>query len=257
MLRRNFLTTALGLPMAGIFAPLAKLTAADAGKVRIADIKMRPSGTHTQIRIDTDAGVSGYGESGVTPSMMKGWMEVYKPMLAGQDPLAIGYHWHRMSTLMHTYMARIPALSGIDMALWDLAGRLVNLPVYRLLGGPFREQVPVFINSEPRNMLDPKVVKDWADQFRASPLGFRATKINTHSILGIPMGRYTTSLSAQDLNKLRTSFGNVRKELGLDYDIMVHCHNEYDLASAKAIARSVEDIQPKWFERPAAAAVLR
>src|ERR1035437_7010379 len=181
MLRRNFLTTALGLPMAGIFAPLQKLTAADLGKVRIADIKMRPAGAHTQIRIDTDAGISGYGESGVTLSMMKGWMEVYKPMLTGQDPLAIGYHWHRMSTLMHTYMARIPALSGIDMALWDLAGRLVNLPVYRLLGGPFREQVPVFINSEPRNMLDPGAVKDWADQFNANPLGFKATKINTHS----------------------------------------------------------------------------
>ena len=47
------------------------------------------------------------------------------------------------------------------------------------------------------------------------------------------MGRYTTALSAQDLNKLRVSFANVRKELGLDYDIMVHCHNEYDLATAR------------------------
>ena len=53
-----------------------------------------------------------------------------------------------------------------------------------------------------------------------------------------------------DLNKLRTSFANVRKELGLDYDIMVHCHNEYDLATAKAMARAVEEIQPKWFEDP-------
>ena len=86
MLRRSFLSTALGLPMAGIFAPLEKLTAADLGKVRITDIKMRPAGAHTQVRIDTDAGVSGMGESGVTPSMMKGWMEVYKPMLVGQDP---------------------------------------------------------------------------------------------------------------------------------------------------------------------------
>jgi len=250
MQRRDFLRTALALPMAGLFAPLERLTAADLGKVRITDVKIRPSASHTQIRVDTDAGISGYGESGVTMSMMKGWMEVYKPLLANQDPLAIGYHWHRMSTLMHTYMARIPALSGIDMALWDLAGKLVNLPVYRLLGGPFRDRVPVFINTEPRNMLDPSAVKDWADQFKANPLGFRAAKINTHTILGIPMGRYTTALTARDLNKLRTSFANVRKELGLDYDIMVHCHNEYDLASAKAIARVVEDIQPKWFEDP-------
>ena len=95
-----------------------------------------------------------------------------------------------------------------------------------------------------------KAVKDWADQFKANPLGFRAAKINTHTIFGIPMGRYTTSLNAQDLRKLRTSFENVRQELGLDYDIMVHCHNEYDLPTAKAIARAVEGIEPKWFEDP-------
>jgi L-alanine-DL-glutamate epimerase-like enolase superfamily enzyme len=248
--RRNLIRTALALPAVSLFAPLERLTAADAGKVKITDIKIRPSATHTQIRIDTDAGISGYGESGVSFSMMKAWMEIYKPMLVNQDPLAIGYHWHRMSTLMHTYMARIPALSGIDMALWDLAGRLVNLPVYKLLGGPFREQVSIFINSEPRNMLDTAMVKDWADQFRANPLGFRAAKINTSGILGVPMGRYTTTVGAQELNKLRTGFENVRKELGMDYDIMVHCHNEYDLPTAKAIARAVEGIQPKWFEDP-------
>jgi galactonate dehydratase len=241
---------ALAAPAAGLFAPLRRLTAADAGKALITDIKIRPSGTHTQVRVDTDAGVSGWGESGVTFPMMRAWLEIYKPLLVKQDPLAIEYHWHRMTTLMHTYMARIPALSGIDMALWDLAGRLTNLPVYKLLGGPFREQVPIFVNTEPRNMLDAKMVKDWADEFRANPLGFKAAKINTHTVFGVPMGRYTTNVSTQDLNKLRTSFVNVRKELGLDYDIMVHCHNEYDLASAKAMARAVEEIQPKWFEDP-------
>lgn len=248
--RRSFLRAALALPTAAVFAPFERLAAADLGKVKITGMKIRPSGSHTQIRIDTDAGISGMGESGVTFSMMKAWMEIYNPLLVNQDPLAIGYHWHRMSTLMHTYMARIPALSGIDMALWDLAGRLLNVPVYKLLGGPFRESVPVFINTEPRNMMDTGAVKAWADEFRANPLGFRACKINTHTVFGIPMGKYTTALSAQDLHKLRVSFSNVRKELGLEYDIMVHAHNEYDLASSKAMARAVEEIQPKWFEDP-------
>jgi L-alanine-DL-glutamate epimerase-like enolase superfamily enzyme len=250
MRRRDFIRTALALPAAGLFAPLQRLTAADAGKVKITGIKIRPSSSHTMIRIDTDAGVSGFGESGVTFPMMQAWIPQYAPLLVGQDPLAIQVHWHRMSTLMHTYMARIPALSGIDMALWDLAGRLSGLPVYKLLGGPFRDNVSVFINTEPRNMMDKKLVKDWADQFRANPLGFKAAKINTHSIFGVPMGKYTTSLSAQDLRKLHTSFENVRQELGYDYDIMVHCHNEYDLPSAKAMAHAVESIEPKWFEDP-------
>ena len=51
-------------------------------------------------------------------------------------------------------------------------------------------------------MLDKKAVKDWADQFKANPLGFRAAKINAHTIFGIPMGRYAAALSAQDLHKL-------------------------------------------------------
>ncbi len=252
MLRRDFFRTALALPAVNAFLPLARLTAADRGKVLITDIKMKPvSGVgHTLIRIDTDAGVSGFGESGVTGSMMKAWLEIYKPLLVRQDPLAIQYHFHRMTTLMHTYMARIPAMSGIDMALWDLAGRLSGHPVYKLLGGPFREQVPIFINTEPRNMLDTAVVKDWADRFRANPQGFKAAKINTTSPIHRPAGRYTTTLSAQDLGKIRTGFENVRKELGMDYDIMVHCHNEYDLPSAKGIARAVEGIEPKWLEDP-------
>jgi galactonate dehydratase len=250
--RRDLLRTALSLPMAAVFAPLERLTGADRGKVKITGIRMKPiSGVgHTMIRIDTDAGMSGYGESGVSGSMMKAWLERYSPLLQGQDPLAIQYHFHRMSTLMHPYMARIPAFSGIDMALWDLAGRLSDLPVYKLLGGPFRQQVPVFINTQPRDMLDAVMVKDWADRFRANPDGFRAAKMNTTSPINRPMGVYTTTLTAQDLHKVRTGFENVRKELGPEYEIMVHCHNEFDLPSAKGIARAVEDIEPKWLEDP-------
>jgi len=238
--------------MAGLFAPLEKMTAADLGKVRITGIKMKPiSGVgHTMIRIDTDAGISGYGESGVTGSMMKAWLERYSPLLLKQDPLAIQYHWHRMSTLMHTYMARIPALSGIDMALWDLAGRLTGLPVYRLLGGAFRDQVSIFINTAPRNMLDKAVVKDWAAEFKQNPQGFKAAKMTVTSPIQRPSAIYTTTLSALDLHKIRDAFTNVREALGMDYDIMVHCHNEFDLPSAKGIARAVEGIEPKWFEDP-------
>src|SRR5882757_438617 len=86
MQRRDFLRGALALPLAGVLAPLEKLSAADLGKVKITDIKFRPSASHTQIRVDTDAGISGMGESGVTAPMMKAWMDIYKPLLVGQDP---------------------------------------------------------------------------------------------------------------------------------------------------------------------------
>jgi galactonate dehydratase len=248
MQRREFFRRALALPLTGILAPFERLAAADLGKVKITDIKMRPSASHTQIRVDTDAGISGMGESGVTAPMMKAWMEIYKPLLVGQDPLALGYHWHRMTTLMHTYMSRIPAMSGIDMALWDLSGHLLNVPSTSSsadpsVGGPGLHQ-----HRAPQHARPPSP-SGLGRPVPRQPARIRAAKINTHR-LRHPMGRYTTALNAADLNKLRASFANVRKELGLDYDIMVHCHNEYDLATAKAMARAVEEIQPKWFEDP-------
>jgi L-alanine-DL-glutamate epimerase-like enolase superfamily enzyme len=250
MIRRRFLKTALALPAIGMVTPFDTMVASAAGTTKVTDMKLRPLSSHTLIRIDTDSGISGYGESGVTLQMMLAWRERYLPLLKNQDPTAISYHFQRMSTLMHTYMASVPALSGIDMALWDLAGKLTNRPVYELLGGPFRTSVPLFINSEPRNMLDRSVVAEWAGGLKANPLGFKGVKINVHTILGIPMGVYTTTLRAQDLNKIRTSYENVRNELGLDYDIMVHCHNEFDLPSSIGIARAVEDIKPAWLEDP-------
>ncbi|MFC1528489.1 mandelate racemase/muconate lactonizing enzyme family protein [Candidatus Latescibacterota bacterium] len=252
MLRRNFLRTALSLPFAGSFTSLERLAAAETGKTKITGIKLKPVTrlSHTLIRIDTDAGISGYGESGVSGPMMVAWRERYAPVLINQDPIAIKMHFHRMSTQMHPYMARIPALSGIDMALWDLAGKLTGRPVYELLGGPFRDRVPMFINSAPGNMLDRTIVRDWAAELKENSLGFRAVKMNTTSPIKRPSARYTTTLSAQDLRKIRTGFENVRQELGPDYDIMVHCHNEFDLPSSIGIARAVESVEPKWLEDP-------
>ena len=252
MLRRNFLRTALSLPLVGTFAPLERLSAAETEKTKITGIKLKPVSRlgHTLIRIDTDAGISGYGESGVNGPMMVAWRERYAPVLINQNPMAIKRHFHRMSTMMHTYMANIPALSGIDMALWDLAGKLTGRPVYELLGGPFRDRVPMFFNSAPRDMLDRSVVRDWAAELRKHPLGIQAVKISFTRMLGVPSARFTTFLKARDLHKIRTGFENIREELGMDYDIMVHCHNEFDLPSSIGIARAVESIEPMWLEDP-------
>ncbi len=153
---------------------MERLSASETEKTKITGIKLKPVSrlSHTLIRVDTDAGISGYGESGVSGPMMVAWRERYAPALINHYPIAIKLHFHRMSTQMHPYMARIPALSGIDMALWDLAGKLTGRPVYELLGDPFRDHVPMFINSEPRTMLNRTVVRDWAVQLKEHPLGF-------------------------------------------------------------------------------------
>jgi L-alanine-DL-glutamate epimerase-like enolase superfamily enzyme len=250
MHRRDFLRAALSLPVIEAFAPLRRLTAAERKKTKITDIKMMPVSrvSHTYIRIDTDAGVSGIGESGVNGEMMRAWLGRYKPVLIGQDPIAIERHFFKMCTQIHPYMANIPALSGIDMALWDLAGKLSGHPVYELLGGPFRERIPLFINSQPKNMLDKAVVRDWAAWLKAHPQGFTAAKVNTTSAINKPAGVYATTLTLPEFNRIRTAFDNLREALGMDYEIMAHCHNEYDLPSAIGVAHAVESSGPKWLE---------
>ncbi len=76
--------------------------------------------------------------------MARARIEVMKQYLIGKDPLAIEVHFHNLTTLMHAWMAHIPTISGIDIALWDLAGKILNRPVCVLLGGPFRESIPLY-----------------------------------------------------------------------------------------------------------------
>jgi L-alanine-DL-glutamate epimerase-like enolase superfamily enzyme len=108
----------------------------------------------------------------------------------------------------------------------------------------------MFINTQPKDMLDRASVRDWAAELRANPLGFKAVKMTTTAPINIPAARYATTLSKQQIRKIGTAFENVRQELGPDYDIMVHCHNEFDLPSAVAVGRAVESIDPTWYEDP-------
>jgi len=108
------------------FPVLTAQTAPLKGKLKITAIHamaLRNIANNCLIRVQTDQGVTGYGEAGSSGPMARARIETMKAMLIGQDPLAIEKHFHNMSSLMHTYMAHIPTISGIDMALWISRGR--------------------------------------------------------------------------------------------------------------------------------------
>src|SRR5260221_3643172 len=102
MRRRDWLRAALALPLG---APLRRLTAAVRGKVKITGIQIKPISrlSHTLIRIDTDAGVSGFGESGVNGEMARAWLGRSKPLPSGEDTIAIHGHFNRNSAMMHAH----------------------------------------------------------------------------------------------------------------------------------------------------------
>jgi L-alanine-DL-glutamate epimerase-like enolase superfamily enzyme len=202
------------------------------------------------IRIDTDAGLTGYGEAGSSGPMARSRIEQIKPMLVGQDPLSIERHFHNMITLMHPYMAHIPTISGIDMALWDLAGKITAQPVNVLLGGPFRDAIGMYSHGMGVNLLDTGSCREWAARIRSAPEGFTAFKIGIDPMLGVPAGRFAFSLSSEQVRKVARGYANAREAAGESIDIAVHCHNELDSLSSIQVAKAVEPMNPLFLEDP-------
>jgi galactonate dehydratase len=251
MTRRDLLRLGVALPAGAAFPRLRALAAPLSNKVKITNIKamaLKNIAGNCLIKIETDAGVTGYGEAGSTGPMARARIETMKALLVGRDPLAIEVHFHNMSTLMHTYMAHIPTISGIDMALWDIAGKILNRRVCELLGGPFREAIPMYSHGIGVNMLDPGSCRDWAARIKAAPEGFTAFKNGIDSIIGVPAARYTATLDSSQLRKIARAYMNCREAVGEEIDVAVHCHNEFDTPSAIAVAKAAEPMNPLFLE---------
>lgn len=250
--RRDLLRLAVALPL-GFYLPRYQLLAAEhRNKVkitRISAMEIQGDRSYSLIRIDTDAGLSGYGEAGVSGPVARAQIETrLKHVLLHGDPLAIEVHFHNMSTLTHAFMAHIPTISGIDIALWDLAGKILNAPVCELLGGPFRDAIPMYSRGPRGDLLDPGVCRDWAQQIKDQPEGFKAFKVNVTHVPGI--GRGVNPLGAAEFGRIARAYANVREAVGDEIDIGVHCHNQFDAPGAIGIAKAVEPINPMFFEDP-------
>lgn len=251
MTRRTLLRMVSGAAAAPWMSAFRAHAQPHRGKVKITGIKaMQVQGIagNTLIKVETDAGLVGYGEAGATGPMARSWLRTFLPLLQGKDPLSIETHFHNMSTLMHTYMAQIGVLSGIDIALWDLAGKITGQPVNVLLGGPFRDSIKMYSHAMVRNPQDVALWREWAGQIKAAPEGFTAFKISIDPIIGVPSARYAPTLDSDQIRKLTRAFAAVREAAGEEIDIALHCHNELDVPSAIRAAHAIEPVKPLFYE---------
>jgi len=251
--RRQWFRHALAVPAGAWMSRYNAMAQPNRAKVKITAVKalqIQSIAGNCLIRVETDAGLIGYGEAGSTGPMARARIETMKRLLIGEDPLAIERHFHSMTTLMHTYTAHIPTVSGIDIALWDLAGKILNQPINVLLGGPFRDSIRLYSHGQGVNLLDPASCRDWAQRVKAAPERFTAFKINIDPLLGVPSGRFTTTLDSGQLRKVARGFANAREAVGDDIDVAVHCHNELDTTSAIQAAKAVEPMNPLFYEDP-------
>ena len=238
--------------------PFANIAAAQAGKYSITNVQtmmMQGGRTYTLVKITANNGVFGIGEAYGSPGIgVREQIDGLKASLTGKDPLQIDTIYTRLGIggnslsgsrtdgSAHNLMR---AASGIEMALWDLAGKLLNTPSSNLLGGRFRDRVRVYDHTAPSNMLDKASCKAWAEKVKADPAGFTAHKF------GFPHEKLTNrTLSSRELVAIQRGFENCREAVGFDHDILVHCHWEYDVRTAIQIAEAVAPIKPLWLEDP-------
>jgi len=229
------------------------------GRVRITDLKameLRNSAGQSLVRVETDSGLFGVGEAGVAGPACRANLQWLEGVLIGADPLNIDKLYHQMMGLQHTYQAHVPTISGVDIALWDLAGKILNRPVCDLLTGRFRERVEIYFGGAPSDWSDRSAVDDWVAEFRAHPHGYRTLKFgfplpdNAHLSRPFEGAAPSQSLKASDFKVIRDGFEMMRDALGWDLDFIVHCHNEWDVPAAIGICQAVEESRPLWVEDP-------
>lgn len=255
MNRRTFLQ----LPAAAsVLSHFEAHAASYKGQAKIADVEvmmLQGPRTYTLVKVTSDQGVYGIGEAYGSPGAgVKEQILALKPEILGADPLEIDKLYtmlgRRTDGSAHMLMR---AVSGIEMALWDLAGKLLQVPATTLLGGHFRDKVRVYNHGGPKDWLDPSSCRDWAQQRREDPGGWNCCKFSlTHSDPLSDSARDGANrvLTTRELREIRQGFENCRDALGWDYDIIVHCHWEYDLRTSIQLAEAIESIQPLYLEDP-------
>ncbi|MDX1978880.1 MAG: galactonate dehydratase [Bryobacteraceae bacterium] len=191
------------------------------------------------LKIHTDSGLTGLGEPIVEsrPRTTLAAVKEVEAYLIGKDPRAVVHHWQAI--YRHAFYRGGPvltsALSGIDMALWDLKGKALGVPVYELWGGPTRRRVRVYSHARtPEEMR------------RDMARGFTAFKTGPAKRQGV--SRYVDT--PRDIAYAVEKFAELRKTVGADIDIGIDFHGAISPANAKLLIKGLEPYQPMFIEEP-------
>ncbi|MEE8363565.1 MAG: mandelate racemase/muconate lactonizing enzyme family protein, partial [Dehalococcoidia bacterium] len=145
--------------------------------MKITDLKCAIVGRNPVVRITTDEGIDGLGQAEVAKDYLKPHVLFYRDMILGQDPTDVERVMLRIRRL-GSFKPWGSAVSAIEMALWDIAGKAAGVPVYKLLGGKVRDRVRVY-NGNVRFPLNGPAPEDYADimaKMKARPEGFSIIK---------------------------------------------------------------------------------
>ena len=197
------------------------------------------------VEIETDEGITGWGECfgpGNIALANKYIVEkVIQPLIIGEDPINKEYIWHKVYNLLRDSGQKgmpIQALSGIDIALWDILAKKAKLPLYQLLGGKTNSKIPVYGYGM---MLQKKSVEELCELFKKE-----ANQIKEKNFKAMKM---KVGLGPKEDLKLVSA---VREAIGDDFKLMVDANHAYNKNDALYVGRGLDEMEIYWFEEPVA-----
>ncbi|HEX7377684.1 MAG TPA: galactonate dehydratase [Pirellulales bacterium] len=246
--RRNILTGA-----AALAASWAALEHADAADERVGEqapvrrgetmkvtrletFKVKPRWLF--LKVHTNAGIVGLGEpvvEGRADTVAEAVREIER-YLVGKDPRRVAHHWQAIyrQAFYRGGPVLTSALSGIDMALWDIKGKALGVPVYELLGGPTRDRVRVYAHAKTPAALRLGLARGFT-AFKTTPAKRRPS-------------RYVESPA--EIHFAADRFAELREIAGDDVDLAIDFHGALSPATAKLLIKALEPYQPMFVEEP-------
>jgi galactonate dehydratase len=225
--------------------------------VKITDIRtaeVRGHGYSTYVRVFTDAGVVGNGECIHGSEGCARIVHGLKQLLIGEDPRNVDALFEKMrrARLFDGAMggATVPAMTGIEIALWDLTGKALGVPVYQLLGGKFRDRIRLYCDCHAgKGEFSPDAYAARAKE--AVSRGFDALKFDVDErSAGFRTDAWNWHASPREIDWMVERVGAVREAVGPSVDLAVDMHGRYDTASGIAVARAMEPFRLLWLEEP-------
>ena len=216
-------------------------------------------GEYLFVEVKTDAGISGWGEiTSTTKIANRALCAILKQMsaqIAGEDPGKIERLWHKMFrsfTYMGSRGAACECVSAIDIALWDIRGKVLGLPVYELLGGAVRDEISLYTHPDQSKFTSEQGVIDEITDIVKS--GHKALKFDPFPYQGSREqrdGYLDGMMTRADERKAAELTALIRRTAGPQVEVLIDAHGRFDVPTAIRLCRSLEEAgQIDWFEEP-------
>ncbi|MCS5642747.1 MAG: mandelate racemase/muconate lactonizing enzyme family protein [Dehalococcoidia bacterium] len=205
------------------------------------------------VQVHTDTGLTGLGETWYAAATVESAIhDHFGPLLVGRDPFEIERHWQTMFRLSdHAGYggAELRAISAIDVALWDIKGQSLNMPIFEIIGGGTRNRIKVYNTLGVYGEID-EAHKVWSDPVEV------ARNLLDQGITGMKMSptdfiaRESDGqlLFQDDLDWALRPIREIREKLGMEIDIANDGHAKWNLPNAIRIVREMEPLRPMWHE---------